>query len=222
MSTPRKALILWGGWSGHEPEQFATLLAEDLRSAGFSVRTDNALDPLVATALLELDLIVPCWTMGELTEAQSRGLQEAVRAGAGLAGIHGGMGDAFRGNLDYEWMVGGHFVGHPHVGDYTVRLTAVDHEITAGMPAEFAYRSEQYYMMIDPGITVLAETLYTYEGRTCVMPVVWTKNWGRGRVFYSALGHSPQEFIDFPEVRRMTLRGLVWAAAGRTITPSLS
>jgi len=134
----------------------------------------------------------------------------------GLGGTHGGMGDAFRGNLEYEWMVGGHFVGHPHVGDYRVRLTAVDHEIVAGMPSEFSYRSEQYYMMVDPGINVLAETLYLHEGRRCIMPVVWTRNWGRGRVFYSALGHRPQEFLDFPEVRQMTLRGLVWAAAGKT------
>src|SRR5690606_15345213 len=119
------------------------------------------------------DLIFPCWTMGTLTQEQSKALRDAVHAGANLGGVHGGMGDAFRGDLAYEWMVGGHFVGHPHVGDYTVRITDPFNPITAGLPATFAYRSEQYYMMIDPSIHVLADTEYTHEDRQITMPVAW-------------------------------------------------
>lgn len=214
MTSPR-VLIVWGGWDGHAPESIARLFTEDLENAGCTVRTSPSLESLADPALgNSTDLIFPCWTMGQLPEAAHKGLQAAVRAGTGLGGIHGGMGDAFRGNLDYEWMVGGHFVGHPHVGPYTVRLTAAGraHEITSGLPQQFPYDSEQYYMMVDPGITVLAETTYTHEGRDCAMPVVWTKHWGRGRVFYNALGHKPQEFIDHPHVRQMTVRGLLWAA----------
>lgn len=150
--------------------------------------------------------------MGALTEAQTKGLQEAVQSGVGLAGIHGGMGDAFRGNLDYEWMTGGHFVGHPHVGDYTIRIRELASPITKGLPPSFAYRSEQYYMMIDPGIHILADTEYLYEGQTVIMPVAWTKHWGRGRVFYSALGHAPEEFEQFPEALKLTVQGMLWAA----------
>ncbi|MDX6767825.1 MAG: ThuA domain-containing protein [Candidatus Methylacidiphilales bacterium] len=208
----RKALILAGGWPGHHPESIADLFQADLATAGFNVQVEKSLDPLADASLPTYDLIFPCWTMGQLTDVQSKGLQAAVRSGSGLGGIHGGMGDAFRGNLDYEWMVGGHFVGHPHVGDYTVRLRVIGDEITEGMPEEFPYRSEQYYMMVDPGIRVLAETVYTYEGHTCAMPVVWTKQWGAGRVFYNALGHDPKEFLDHPHVRQMTVRGLLWAA----------
>lgn len=211
-SMKQKALILAGGWSGHEPEAFADLFAKDLTAAGFSVQVETSLDLLADPVLPSFDLIFPCWTMGQLTEDQGKGLQAAVRGGSGLGGIHGGMGDAFRGNLDYEWMVGGHFVGHPHVGDYTVRLTSIRHEITDGLACEFPYRSEQYYMMIDPGITVLAETTYTHEGHRCTMPVVWTKQWGAGKVFYNALGHKPREFLDHPHVHQMTVRGLLWAA----------
>jgi type 1 glutamine amidotransferase len=211
MSTKR-ALILWGGWNGHEPEAIAQLFAHELRDHGFEVELTNSLEPLAdESKLASLDLIFPCWTMGQLSEAQSKGLQMAIRNGTGLGGIHGGMGDAFRGNLDYEWMVGGHFVGHPHVGDYTVRVTDKSHEITAGTPFEFAYKSEQYYLLIDPGIHVLADSSYLHDGRETHMPVVWTKHWGQGRVFYNALGHSPREFTDHPHVRQLTVRGLLWA-----------
>jgi type 1 glutamine amidotransferase len=212
-----QTLILWGGWDGHEPEAVAQLFAADLRAQGASVRLESSLSLLADLETLRaFDLIFLCWTMGSLTPEQSQSLLTAIREGTGLGGVHGGMGDAFRGNLDYEWMTGGHFVGHPHVGPYTVRLTSVDHEITAGLPCEFPYNSEQYYMMVDPGICVLAETTYTHDNRCCTMPVVWTKHWGKGRVFYSALGHKPQEFHDHPHVRQMTVRGLLWAARSRS------
>jgi type 1 glutamine amidotransferase len=136
-----------------------------------------------------------------------------VRGGVGLAGIHGGMGDAFRGQTDYEWMVGGHFVGHPHVGEYTVRVADTGSPITQGLPQSFAYNSEQYYLLVDPANEVLADTLFTYEGRECVMPVTWTKAWGAGRVFYSSLGHAPEEFDTFPDSLTLATRGILWAAS---------
>jgi type 1 glutamine amidotransferase len=150
--------------------------------------------------------------MGQLTDEQEKSLVSAVRSGVGLAGIHGGMGDAFRGRLDYEWMVGGHFLGHPHIGDYSVRIADWASPITAGLPSSFAYRSEQYYLMTDPGIHVLADTTYAHDGRITQMPVAWIKTWGSGRVFYNALGHHPDEFTQFPEARRLTVQGCLWAA----------
>ncbi len=209
----KNALIFWGGWDGHQPEKMASIFAEDLETNGFNVHSENSLLPLEDPSLLSgFDLIIPCWTMGTLTDTQGKNLQGAVLSGTGLAGTHGGMGDAFRGNLHYEWMVGGMFVGHPYCGEYTVRLTAECDPITNGMAQEFKYCSEQYYMLVDTGITVLAEALYTYENRRCVMPVVWKKTWGQGRVFYSALGHSPDEYYEYPHVREMHTRGFLWAA----------
>ena len=164
-----------------------------------------------AAALRSADLIVPAWTAGALEGDRGKNLVGAVRGGTGLGGIHGGMGDAFRGALAYEWMVGGHFVGHPHVGDYKVRVTRPDDPIVAGLPTEFDYNSEQYYMLIDPAVDVLATTEYVHDGKTCEMPVVWTRTWGDGKVFYSALGHAMAEFDQYPHVFEMTLRGLEWA-----------
>jgi len=208
-----RALFVAGGWDGHQPEKIAELFAGELRALGFETDTETSLDILADGGRLKAyDLISPCWTMGSLTKEQSEGLISAVREGTALAGIHGGMGDAFRGNLDYEWMVGGHFVGHPHVGDYTVRIKDFASPITKGLPGTFAYHSEQYYMMIDPAVHVLAETEYLYEGHACTMPVAWVRPWGKGRVFYSALGHDPTEFEKFPEAKTLTVRGLLWAA----------
>ena len=108
-------------------------------------------------------------------------------------------------------MIGGHFVGHPHVGDYTVEIVK-DHAITKGLPKSFPYKSEEYYLMVDPGIEILAEADYTHEGKTTRMPIAWTKQWGKGRVFYSSLGHDPREFDDHPASLQLAIQGLCWAA----------
>jgi hypothetical protein len=209
----KKALILWGGWDGHTPQQTTRLFARELEKKGFNVRLVHSLKPLEnLLALKKFDLIVPFYTMSEISDLQLANLLAAVRGGAGIAGVHGGMCDAFRGRVLYAWMTGGQFVEHPHIGDFTVRITNVRSPITRGMKRRFAYNSEQYYMVVDPGNTVLADTIYTYEGRKCVMPVVWTKAWGKGRVFFSALGHVVGEFEKYPEVLAMTMRGMLWAA----------
>lgn len=209
----KKALFVSGGWDGHYPDKIVQLFADELSPHGLEPHIVTTLEPLAdADALRAYALIFPCWTMGALTDAQERGLVAAVRGGAGLAGVHGGMGDAFRGRLDYEWMVGGHFVGHPHVGDYSVRIADPFSPITRGLPASFAYHSEQYYLLVDPGVHVLADTDYVHEGRSVRMPVAWAKTWGAGRVFYHSLGHEPAEFARFPDARVLTVRGCLWAA----------
>jgi uncharacterized protein len=209
----KKALFIAGGWEGHFPAQIVQLFSNELQKRGFICDTETSLGILADEARLRTyDLISPCWTMGTLTAEEGRGLQAAVRSGVGLAGLHGGMGDAFRGNLDFEWMVGGHFVGHPHVGEYTVRVKDCASPILQGIPSTFPYKSEQYYMMMDPSVHVLADTEYIYEGRSCAMPVAWIKLWGHGRVFYSALGHVPEEFAAFPVAQTLMMQGLLWAA----------
>ena len=209
-----KALFLSGGWEGHQPEKIVRLFADELAAHGLVPEIALTLDPLAdVRRLRDYSLIFPCWTMGRLTDGQEQGLCDAVRSGVGLAGVHGGMGDAFRGRLDYEWMAGGHFVGHPHVGDYTVRVIDRAGPVVAGLPASFAYSSEQYYLLVDPAVRVLATADYAHEGRVVAMPVAWIKTWGAGRVFYNALGHSPDEFVRVPEARRLTVQGCLWAAS---------
>ncbi|MDQ3514258.1 MAG: ThuA domain-containing protein [Chloroflexota bacterium] len=213
----KRALFVAGGWDQHEPEKTAARFAALLEGDGYAVETADSLDVyLDPERLARCDLIVPIWTMGEITPEQVLGLTGAVRAGTGLAGWHGGMADAFRASPTYQFMVGGQWVAHPgDVIDYVVDLVPGDHPITRGL-SSFPMRSEQYYLHVDPGNAVLATT--TFDGTRgdvpwiagCVMPVAWTRAWGRGRVAYCSLGHKDADF-DVPEARELVHRGLRWA-----------
>ena len=212
----KSALMIWGGWDGHEPKQCVEAVAPALEAEGFELEISNTLDALCdAEKLKSVHLIVPCWTMGEMTGEQSGGLFDAIRRGVGLGGWHGGAGDAFRSDCGYQFMVGGQFVDHPGGSiDYTVHITQPDHPIVAGI-ADFQVTSEQYYMHVDPSNDVLATTRVTGEHIPWVepfdMPVLWTRRYGEGKVFYSSLGHCAQEFHDVPEILETIKRGLAWA-----------
>ena len=208
-----KALIVYGGWDGHEPGPVSEVLAKALIDNGVDVERSDTLDAFnELPPLLELDLIVPHWTMGKISGDQAKNLCGAVSEGVGLAGVHGGMGDAFREATNYQFMVGGQWVAHPG-GILDYRVHVVDHAdpIIADMD-HFDVHSEQYYLHVDPSNHVLAET--TFEGNGCTMPVAWKRLWGKGRVFYSSLGHVAKDF-DTPEVLTLATRGMLWAAAGR-------
>ncbi|MXX40657.1 MAG: ThuA domain-containing protein [Gemmatimonadetes bacterium] len=209
--------MVWGGWEGHEPKQCADIFAPVLEAEGFAVTISDTLDTYKDRDLMtEQDLVVPTWTMGQIEGEQEQGLLAAVERGTGIAGWHGGMADSFRNNTTYQFMVGGQFVAHPDgIIDYTVNIAAPDDPIVAGLD-DFQMHSEQYYMHTDPGNEVLATT--TLEGRQSapwvngtVMPVVWKRMWGAGRVFYSSLGHVARDF-DVPEAREIQRRGMLWAS----------
>lgn len=213
----KKAIMVWGGWEGHEPKQCADIFAPILEAEGFAVTISDTLDTYKDRDLMaEQDLVVPTWTMGQIEGEQEQGLLAAVERGTGIAGWHGGMADSFRNNTTYQFMVGGQFVSHPDgIIDYTVNIAAPDDPIVAGLD-DFQMHSEQYYMHTDPGNQVLATT--TLEGRQSaswvngtVMPVVWKRAWGAGRVFYSSLGHVARDF-DVPEAREIQRRGMLWAS----------
>ena len=216
-SSLKKALIFQGGWDGHQPDQCAALFAGKLSERGFAVEVAATLDVLDDAARLQtFDLIVPLWTGGKLTPAQEKNLVGTVIGGVGLAGFHGGMCDAFRGAIDYQWMTGGQFLCHPdNIKEYLIRIVNHDDPITRGI-RDFKVRSEQYYMLVDPRNEVLAVTTHQSVSAPWTngveMPFVWKKVHGAGRVFYSASGHVCQEFTDFPEQLEITLRGMSWAA----------
>jgi len=205
----KKALINWGGWDGHEPQKCAELFATLLSEHGFEVRVANDLAVYTDKDYLQsLSLIVPIWTMSQITKEQEAGLLDAVKSGVGLAGWHGGMADSFRMNTEYQFMVGGQWVAHPdNIIDYEVKVVDCDDPITHGIE-DFEIRSEQYYLHVDPANEVLATTMF--HGRVSapwvngtVMPVVWKRRYGGGRVFYSSLGHVRSDF-DVPEARTMS------------------
>ena len=213
--TQKSALIVWGGWEGHTPLASAEIVAAMLRAHQFEVTVSNKTQSFADPNLPGYDLIVPMITMSTIEKPELDGLTAAVRAGTGLAGCHGMMCDAFRNEPEYQFMTGGQWVSHPgNIIDYRVNITRSDDPIMAGLQ-DFDYRSEQYYMHVDPSNEVLATTRFTGDHLAdvagVVMPVVWKRHYGKGRVFYSALGHTSDEFA-VPEMASIFDRGAVWAA----------
>jgi uncharacterized protein len=220
----KQALIVWGGWNGHEPEQVAGIFREVLVQEGFEVEVSDTLEAFAdAEKLKGLDLIVPLWTMGRIDQKLVDNVSQAVQSGVGLAGCHGGMCDAFRENVDWQFMTGGQWVAHPGNDgvDYIVNVKHSSSPLVAGI-ADFSVKSEQYYLHVDPAVEVLATTRFpTVPGPHSLngpvdMPVVWTKRWGVGRVYYNSLGHVAN-IVDMPVVKELMRRGFLWAAEGREI-----
>ena len=219
-SMSKDALIVWGGWDGHEPELVADFFRQMLESEGFEVHVSGTLDSFTDTDLSKLSLIVPVITMSSISSDQLLAVTSAVAKGVGMGGCHGGMCDSFRADTEWHFMTGGQWVSHP--GDdgirYTVCLNAQHpHSITEGL-SDFEVESEQYYLHTDPGNTVLAYTEFPHkevgglhEQNPCNMPQVWVKHYGKGRVFYNALGHN-RKVLEGATAAELMRRGFLWAA----------
>jgi len=214
----KKALVVRGGWDGHHPVEATELFLPFLRDSGFDVRVEESNDVYAdAAAMADVDLIVQSVTMSEISK-------EA------FGGLHGGSADAYRTSSDYLQLLGGQFATHPSkepsglVGDetdnslpYTVEITDLGraHEITAGI-ADFALTTEQYWVLHDDLIDVLATTTHPVQPyhpwhRPIVSPAVWTRLWGDGRIFVCTPGHSLDVLQD-DNVRTLIERGMLWAA----------
>ncbi len=211
----KKALMVWGGWEGHEPRQCVDIFAGLLGQEGYEVEISDSLDAyLNREKMSAYNLISQAVTQSQISRDQLDGLLSAISSGTGFAGWHGGMADSFRDSVRYQFMVGGQWVAHPgDIIDYTVHITNGDDPITAGL-SDFKMHSEQYYMHVDPSNKVLATTTFNgtyFEWIDGVeMPVVWKRRWGQGRIFYCSLGHVAADF-DVPEAREIVRRGMLWA-----------
>ncbi|MGL1891296.1 MAG: ThuA domain-containing protein [Spirochaetaceae bacterium] len=218
----KKAVVVYGGWDGHEPEKIANRFNKFLSESGFEVTMSDSLTVFEdLETLKKYDLIVPVWTMGEITETQCNNVSEAIAEGTGIAGCHGGMCDAFRNSVLWQFITGGNWVSHPG-GDgveYTVEITDASSELVNGI-GNFKVTSEQYYLHVDPAVKVLATTRfpiatwYHSSNEPVDMPIAWTKKWGLGHVYYNSLGHH-NDIFDIPEAMDMMSRGLIWASEGK-------
>lgn len=212
----KNVLYVYGGWEGHEPGLCRDLFVPWLQSEGAEVVVYDNLTCYEDSALMaSIDLIVQHWTQGKITWEQEKGLLQSVRRGVGMAGWHGGTGDSFRDNVEYQYMTGGQWVAHPgNVISYTVHIADKEDAVTRGI-SDFKMQSEQYYMHVDPNVKVMATTTFTGEHNAwiagSVIPVVWKKAYGKGRVFYSSLGHVAKDF-EVAEAFEIMKRGIRWSA----------
>lgn len=205
----KEALIVWGGWDGHEPEQVAGILGGLLKEENYNVEISSTLDSYKdAEKMSKVDLIVPIWTMGTIEKEQLQPLLNAIKeGGTGIAGCHGGMSDSFRNEVEYQYMVGGQWVAHPGNDGVTYEVNIVDqaHPLTQGIE-DFVVVSEKYYMHVDPAIKVHATTNFG----DVKMPVVWTTAYGKGKVYHNTLGHVAN-IVSMPQVLELMKRGMLWA-----------
>jgi uncharacterized protein len=215
----RRALVVRGGWEGHRPVEATERFVPFLEDQGFSVEVHDgpqAYDD--RETLSATDLVLQCYTQGEATDEQVTNLSEAVRAGTGLAGWHGGIVDSFRGSPDYLHLTGGQWAAHPGgFVDYVVEVVPgrSDHPIVEGLE-RWKHHTEQYWCLTDGLNDVLVTSRFEATPHTpwrsdLDVPAVWTRRWGAGRVFVSTIGHTPED-LDVPEVRTLTRRGLLWAS----------
>jgi len=217
----RKALIVWGGWPGHHPEEGARAVEKMLTEDGFAVELSTDYETFARADLKEFSLIVPDVTWHPIAETAVsddaiNNLVAAVRSGVGFGTFHGSA-VAFPWAVNYHYMMGAQWVQHP--GDatveYRIHVEKPFDPVMEGI-ADFAYKSEQYYLHVDPSIDVLATTLFTGERDEAAagikMPVAYKRQFGKGRVFYSSLGHLPSEWDTFPQAGTILRRGLNWAA----------
>lgn len=216
----RKVLFTYGGWDGHDPIKFAEYLTPWMKSEGAEVLLHSTLDVYADKAIMDsVDLIVQIFTMSTISKEQEEGLLTCIKNGAGMAGWHGGMCDAFRNNTEYQYMTGGQWVSHPGGEiDYDVHFTNQEDAVSNGLK-NFTIKSEQYYMHVDPNVKVLATTKFNgvndpwIDG--CILPVAWKKTYGKGRIFYTSLGHNLTHITDHPSALTLLQRGIQWASASK-------
>jgi uncharacterized protein len=230
-TSSRRALVVRGGWDGHNPVAATELFIPFLEANGFAVRVEES--PAIyedAAELAATDLIVQSVTMSEISKPALAGLIAAVENGTGMAGWHGGIADSYRSSSDYLHFIGGTFATHPgrepslRVGGpednylpYRVEHTDLGrtHPIMEGLD-DFDLDTEQYWVLHDDLIDVLATTTHPTQPwhpwhRPVTSPVVWTRNWGRGRIAVATPGHTV-EVLQNPNVRTIVERGMLWAS----------
>jgi type 1 glutamine amidotransferase len=227
----KRALVVRGGWDGHQPVEATDLFIPHLRANGYSVGIEDS--PKVyadADFMRSVDLVVQCMTMATIGREELEGLRGAIAAGTGMAGWHGGIADSYRNSSDYLHLIGGQFACHPgkhpdeRIGaqsdnyvPYRINMlpSAADHPITRGI-GDFDLVTEQYWVLSDDYIDPLATTTQAVRDwdpwiRPVCSPAIWTRHWGKGRIFVCTPGHRV-EILKVPQVRTIIERGMLWAS----------
>jgi type 1 glutamine amidotransferase len=141
----KNVLVVWGGWDGHKPKKFANIIEDWLKTKNINYQIAEGVEVYDdLESLLKYDLIIQSVTMGELHWKQEENLTKAVKSGVGIAGAHGGLGDSFRNNTSYQFMIGGQWVSHPG-NKVKFEVEILKDELTKGVN-NFEVETEQYYM----------------------------------------------------------------------------
>jgi len=229
---PRPAILVFGKITGYRDGP--SIDAAEVALKGIAARhgwgivfTDKG-GVFNAADLARFDAVVWNNISGDaLTIPQRAAFQGYIAKGGGFTGIHGSGGDP---QFFWDWyadtLIGARFIGHPMTPQFQEARVAVEdtaHPATYGLPSEWRMTEEWYSFATSargPKTRVLAtldESTYSPGegfGRKLAMgdhPIAWTRCLGRGRSFYTAIGHRPESYSQ-PESLRLLDQGIAWAA----------
>ena len=224
MSKPR-VLLIWNDTIHHKGSTKSEFWAKKLIEDGFEVERVNSTYPLCdPDQLRSYSLIILSWSEEHIIREQALNLIDAVGyGGVGLAGYHE-MSTAFR-QYDWHFLLGSFMATHPGLAAnkqkerHIVNICKPDDPIMQGI-SSFEHVSEQFYLLHDGDNLneVLADTVIANSDYPWIKglrsPLAYKRKFGAGRIFYSALGHFPEEF-EMENVFTIMHRGMLWAAKTR-------
>lgn len=226
----KRAVIVRGGWDGHQPVEATEFFLPFLSENGYDYEIFESPEVyLDEERMAATDLIIQCMTKSSIERDQTMGLRAAIEAGTGFAGWHGGIADSYRDSEEYLHLMGVQFAHHPgkhpdeRIGEQSdnyiphridILPEAADHPITAGIES-FELETEQYWVLHDGLLDVLATTTLPKRDfdpwhSEHVSPAVWTRRWGKGKIFVATPGHRV-EVLENPNVKTIIERGILWA-----------
>jgi len=201
------------------------MIAIGQESGAFTAQVTQDARELTPERLADIDVLV-FYTTGALPiSAQAWGaVQQRVAAGRlGFVGLHSATdtGWAYAGPGEpYAAFIGGQFAGHPWTQGTPVRIETLDPAFpaVAMWPVSFDYAEEIYqHSGFDPARARVLQTL-DFAGtplkRPYAVPVTWARQVGKGRLFFTNLGHTPSTWDD-PRFRQQVAEAVKWTA-GRT------
>ncbi|MCC6404746.1 MAG: ThuA domain-containing protein [Fimbriimonadaceae bacterium] len=166
--------------------------------------------------LSHCDVVVFLLTTGDvLDDRQQAAMEGFIEAGGGFVGVHSAS------DTEYEWawygnLVGAYFLSHPAVQEAGVVIEDASHPTVSHLPTAWTRTDEWYDFRSQPrrGVHVLASVdEATYQGGKMAgdHPVVWWKEVGKGRSWYTAMGHTKESYSE-PLFMEMLRKAVLWAA----------
>lgn len=185
---------------------------------GFAVDVSDDPDSFTDARLKAYRVLVFTNTNNQIftNDAQQAALQRFIRAGGGFVGIHSACGSM----RSWPWfwsMIGGSFVRHPKLQEFTIKVLDRTHPSTASMGESFRWTDEFYFlrdMPADLHVLLAGElaTLVDPQKPTdkVIWPLAWCHEFEGGRVWYTTLGHRKENYSD-PFFQKHILGGIQWA-----------
>lgn len=210
---PRRIEFLFLGHDSehHNSQKYAPILASKVSEKGINITYTSDVEDLNSKYLDLFDGIIIYANHDSITQQQDKALMSFISDGHALIPIHCAS-YCFRNSPEYVDAVGGQFKSHG-AGDFTAKITNKSHPITSSL-VEFSTWDETYvHEKIADDIEILMERVEGDHNE----PWTWTKEYGKGKVFYTAYGHDENTWEN-PGFLQLLENGILWAVSDQVKT----